>query len=68
MPGLVIEQSGLKGYTVGGAQISEKHANFIINRGGATADDIMTLISEVKKTVKEKTGYELECEIRIIDD
>lgn len=66
--GLVIEQSGLKGYTVGGAQISEKHANFIINRGGATADDIMTLISEVKKTVKEKTGYELECEIRIIDD
>lgn len=66
--GLVIEQSGLKGYTVGGAQISEKHANFIINRGGATADDIMKLISDVKKTVKEKTGYELECEIRIIGD
>ncbi len=66
--GLVIEQSGLKGYTVGGAQISEKHANFIINRGGATADDIMKLISDVKRTVKEKTGYELECEIRIIGD
>ncbi len=66
--GLVIEQSGLKGYTVGGAQISEKHANFIINRGGATAYDIMKLISDVKKTVKEKTGYELECEIRIIGE
>ncbi len=66
--GLVIEQSGLKGYTVGGAQISEKHANFIINRGGATAEDIMTLISDVKKIVKEKTGYELECEIRIVGE
>lgn len=64
--GLVIEQSGLKGYTVGGAQISEKHANFVINKGGATADDIIRLISDVKKTVKEKTGFELECEIRII--
>lgn len=66
--GLVIEQSGLKGYTVGGAQISEKHANFVINMGGATAEDIMKLISDVKKTVKEKTGYELECEIKIIGE
>lgn len=66
--GLVIEQSGLKGYTVGGAQISEKHANFVINKGGATADDILKLISDVKKVVKEKTGFELECEIRIIGD
>ncbi len=66
--GLVIEQSGLKGYTVGGAQISEKHANFVINKGGATADDIIRLISDVQKTVKEKTGFELECEVRIIGE
>lgn len=64
--GLLIEKSGLKGYCVGGAQISEKHANFVINRGGATASDIIRLISDVKRTVKEKTGYELECEIRVI--
>lgn len=66
--GLVIEQSGLKGYTVGGAQISEKHANFVINKGGASAGDIIKLISDVKARVKEKTGYELECEVRIIGD
>lgn len=64
--GLVIEQSGLKGYTVGGAQVSEKHANFVINKGGATASDIINLISDVKKTVKEKTGYTLECEVEVI--
>ncbi len=66
--GLVIEQSGLKGYSVGGAQVSEKHANFVINKGGATATDIINLISDVKKTVKEKTGYDLECEVKLISD
>lgn len=66
--GLVIEQSGLKGYTVGGAQVSEKHANFVINKGGATATDIINLIDDVKKIVKEKTGYDLECEVKLIKD
>lgn len=66
--GLVIEQSGLKGYTVGGAQVSEKHANFVINKGGATASDIIKLICDVKTTVKEKTGYDLECEVKLIPD
>lgn len=66
--GLVIEQSGLKGYTVGGAQVSQKHANFVINKGGATASDIIKLIEDVKKTVKEKTGYDLECEVKLIKD
>ncbi len=66
--GLVIEQSGLKGYTVGGAQVSEKHANFVINKGGAKASDIIQLIDDVKKTVKEKTGYDLECEVKLIPD
>lgn len=66
--GLVIENSGLKGCTVGGAQVSEKHANFIINRGGATASDILELIKKVRREVKEKTGYSLECEIKIVDE
>lgn len=66
--GLVIEQSGLKGYSVGGAQVSEKHANFVINKGGATASDIITLIEDVKRIVKEKTGYDLECEVKLIKD
>lgn len=66
--GLVIEQSGLKGYTVGGAQVSEKHANFVINKGGATAADIIALIEDVKRIVKEKTGYDLECEVKLIKE
>lgn len=64
--GLVIEESGLKGKTVGGAQISEKHANFIINRGGATAKDFIDLIELAQKTVMEKTGFMLEPEVRLI--
>lgn len=66
--GLVIEQSGLKGYTVGGAQVSEKHANFVINKDGATAADIIALIEDVKRIVKEKTGYDLECEVKLIKE
>ena len=64
--GLVIEESGLKGASVGGAQISPKHANFIINLGNATAKDIMDLIEMTQKTVLEKTGYMLEPEVRLI--
>lgn len=64
--GLIIEESGLKGHIVGGAQISPKHANFIINRGGATANDIIELIELTQHTVKEKTGYTLEPEVRLI--
>lgn len=66
--GLVIEQSGLKGYTVGGAQVSEKHANFVINKNSATAKDIIDLIAYVKKAVKEHTGYDLECEVKTIPE
>ncbi len=64
--GLVIEQSGLKGMKIGGAEISSKHANFIVNKGGATAVDIMELITLTQKTVLEKTGYALEPEVRLI--
>lgn len=61
--GALIQQCGLKGYTVGGAQVSEKHAGFIINRGGATAKDVRDLIAHIQKTVKEETGVSLECEV-----
>ena len=59
---LLIEQCGLKGYSSGGAQVSEKHSGFVINRGGASFDDILALAEHVKNVVKEKTGYVLEPE------
>ncbi|MCM1578758.1 MAG: UDP-N-acetylmuramate dehydrogenase [Ruminococcus sp.] len=62
----LIEQCGLKGFTVGGAQVSEKHSGFVINTGGATFNDVWAVIEHVQKTVKEQTGYELECEPEII--
>jgi UDP-N-acetylmuramate dehydrogenase len=65
--GKLIQDCGLKGYSVGGAQVSQKHAGFIINTGGATAADIRTLTAYVQKTVLEKTGVELECEIQFIE-
>ncbi len=64
--GTLIEQCGLKGKTCGGAQISDKHAGFIINKSNASADDVKELISEIKKTVLEKTGTKLECELIIL--
>ena len=62
--GKMIEDSGLKGYTIGGAQVSEKHAGFIINIGGATAKDVLDLVAYIVKVVRENYGVELECEIR----
>ena len=64
--GKLIEDSGLKGYTVGGAQVSEKHAGFVINRGGATARDVLELIEHIKVTVFRDFGVMLECEIKYI--
>ncbi|MDP4091421.1 MAG: UDP-N-acetylmuramate dehydrogenase [Bacillota bacterium] len=64
--GALIENAGLKNVTVGGAKVSEKHANFIVNTGNATASDIIGLIELVKETVKAKTGIDLETEIKII--
>lgn len=62
----LIEECGLKGYTVGGAQVSEKHSGFVINRGGATFEDVMAVVDEVKRVVLEKKGVELECEMLIL--
>lgn len=64
--GALIEQSGLKGYAVGGAQVSEKHAGFVINKGGATATDVLTLIRDVQDKVYENFGVKLETEVKII--
>lgn len=64
--GALIEQCGLKGYTIGGAQVSKKHAGFIVNIGGATEADITALIAYVQHAVKEQTGVELEPEIKRI--
>lgn len=61
--GKLIEDSGLKGYTVGGAQISEKHAGFIINLGNASCSDVLTLIEHTKNVVMEKFNVVLECEV-----
>lgn len=64
----LIEQCGLKGYTVGGAKVSEKHSGFIINAGGATSRDVKELMRHVVRTVWEKTGYRLEPEIQGIPE
>ena len=64
--GALIEQSGLKGVSVGDAQVSTLHANFIINRGEASAQSVLELAKLVQSTVKEKSGVDLEMEIRII--
>lgn len=61
--GALIEKNGLKGLTVGGAQVSEKHAGFVINRGGATAADVKALIGKIQKKVFENDGVMLEPEV-----
>ena len=66
--GALIEGAGLKGRRVGGAQVSEKHAGFIVNAGGATAADILALIRVVQDAVRAKDGVELETEVRIIGE
>ncbi|MBR3645563.1 MAG: UDP-N-acetylmuramate dehydrogenase [Lachnospiraceae bacterium] len=62
----LIEEAGLKGYTVGGAQVSEKHSGFVINKGDATAQDVLDVIEHVKRVVAEKSGIQLETEVKIL--
>lgn len=64
----LIEACGLKGFSMGGARVSEMHANFIVNDGTATAAQIESLISHVMKTVKERHGVELRTEVRIVGE
>lgn len=64
--GKLIQDSGLKGFSIGGAAVSEKHSGFVINKGGATAKDVLDVIAHVQKTVKENFGVDLHTEVRII--
>lgn len=64
----LIDEAGLKGYSIGGAEVSKKHAGFIVNKGNATADDILKLIDYVIKTVYEKFGKVLELEVEVIGE
>ena len=66
--GKLIEEIGMKGFNVGAARVSEVHGNFIINEGGATAEDVLSLIDEVKKRALEKCGVKLETEVQIIGE
>jgi len=61
--GALIEKCGLKGYSIGGAQVSEKHAGFIVNKGNATCDDVKKLIAHIQETVLRECGVEMECEV-----
>ena len=62
----LIEEAGLKGTTIGAAQISEKHGNFIVNKGKAAAADVLALIRLARKTVAEKCGVQLELEVKLL--
>ena len=64
----LIDECGLKGYSVGGAEVSEKHAGFVINKDGATCFDVMRLVEHIKKEVFLKKSINLECEIRVIGE
>ncbi len=64
--GYLIDQAGLKGYSIGGAKVSEIHANFIVNDDNATADDMVQLIRHLRRIIREKYSVELELEIKTI--
>ena len=63
----LIKQCGLRGFQIGGAQVSLKHAGFLINCGHATSQEFLQLIKYVQKTVYKQTGYQLECEIKMLE-
>lgn len=65
-PGKIIEESGLKGMRIGKAEVSNRHANFIVNRNGATSRDVLSLIAHIRKAVHERIGFELCCEVRYV--
>lgn len=66
--GRLIQDAGLRGFCVGGAQVSEKHCGFVINKGGASASDIMRLCCQVQQRVREQFGVELELEVKVLGD
>ena len=64
--GALIETCGLKGARVGGAQVSPKHAGFVVNTGGATCADVLALIAHIQAVVLERTGVQLEPEVKVV--
>lgn len=65
-PGKIIEDAGLKGARIGQAEVSRQHANFIVNLGGASSADVLQLITKVRKTVQQRIGFDLKCEVRYV--
>ena len=65
-PGKIIEQAELKGTRIGGAEVSHQHANFIVNLGGATSADVLALIRKIREKVRDRIGFELDCEVRYV--
>jgi len=63
----IIDELGFRGYSIGGAEVSCKHANFLINKSNATFDDMCRLINKIKQSAKDKCGINLECEWEIIE-
>lgn len=66
--GRLIEACGLKGFRIGGAEVSEKHANFVVNTGGATADDVRAVVEAMRRRVEDQTGVRLEPEVHLAGD
>ena len=64
--GKLIQDAGLRGYTVGGAQVSEKHCGFVENRGGASASEILQVMADVQRLVEKTSGVLLEPEVRVL--
>jgi UDP-N-acetylmuramate dehydrogenase len=66
--GKLIQDAGLAGFSIGVAQVSEKHCGFVINKGGATSADVLELIRHIQKTVLEQFGVQLETEVRLLGE
>ena len=66
-PGKIIEEAGLKGMAIGAAEVSRRHANFIVNKGGASSRDVLALIAHIRRVVLARIGFELQCEVRYVD-
>jgi len=65
-PGKIIEEAGLKGMRIGAAEVAQEHANFIVNRGGATSADVLHLIARIRATVRTLLAFDLDCEVRYV--
>jgi UDP-N-acetylmuramate dehydrogenase len=65
-PGKIIEEAGLKGVRIGGAEVSRRHANFIVNRGGARAAEVLALIARIRREIADRIGFDLRCEVRYV--